>query len=218
MEYFILIVLFSTSFSKSVSKTRNNFLDQLKAPLFAEFDVSNVQNYIDTQIDTRLDHINDTLDDKIEALIDNKMTVDCSNNLDKAKRENDERMSGIISDFKSLEEIVKNLTNENKQLKEDFMEWQRHAPGGYVGCFYDDELRLLKNKIQAFNVNSMQMCREHCKGYKYLGLQDSNWCLCGNDLNPSRYPKKPDHECNMQCKGNSNEICGGRWRNSIYYV
>jgi hypothetical protein len=59
--YFILIVLFSTSFSKSVSKTRNNFLDQLKAPLFAEFDVSNVQNYIDTQIDTRLDHINDTL-------------------------------------------------------------------------------------------------------------------------------------------------------------
>ena len=127
MEYFILIVLFSTSFSKSVSKTRNNFLDQLKAPLFAEFDVSNVQNYIDTQIDTRLDHINDTLDDKIEALIDNKMTVDCSNNLDKAKRENDERMSGIISDFKSLEEIVKNLTNENKQLKEDFMEWQRHG-------------------------------------------------------------------------------------------
>jgi hypothetical protein len=44
-----------------------NLLDQLKAPLFAELDVSNVQNYIDTQIDTRLDHINETLDDKIEA-------------------------------------------------------------------------------------------------------------------------------------------------------
>ena len=215
MEYFILIVLFSTSFSKSVSKTRNNFLDQLKAPLFAEFDVSNVQNYIDTQIDTRLDHINETLDDKIEALIDNKMTVD---NLDKTKLENDERVSGIISDLKSLEEIVKNLKNENKQLKEDFTEWQKIAPGGYVGCFYDDRLRLLKYKMQVFNVNSMQRCREHCKGYKYLGLQASNWCLCGNDLNPFRYPKKPEHECNMQCKGNSKEICGGGWRNSIYYV
>ena len=124
MEYLILIVLFSTSFSKSVSKTRINLLDQLKAPLFAELDVSNVQNYIDTQIDTRLDHINETLDDKIEALIDNKMTVD---NLDKTKLENDERVSGIISDLKSLEEIVKNLKNENKQLKEEFTEWQKNC-------------------------------------------------------------------------------------------
>ena len=124
MEYLILIVLFSTSFSKSVSKTRINLLDELKAPLFAELDVSNVQNYIDTKIDTRLDHINDTLEDKIEALIDNKMTVD---NLDKTKLENDERVSGIISDLKSLEEIVKNLKNENKQLKEDFTEWQQNG-------------------------------------------------------------------------------------------
>jgi hypothetical protein len=82
-------------------------LNDLKAPLFPELDVSNVQNNIDTKIDTRLDHINDTLDDKIEALIDDKMTVDCSNNLDKTKLENDERLSGIISDLKSLEEIVK---------------------------------------------------------------------------------------------------------------
>jgi len=124
MQYLILIVLFSTSFSKSVSKTRMNLLNDLKAPLFAELDVSNVQNYIDTKIDTRLDHINDTLDDKIEALIDNKMTVD---NLDKIKLENDERVSGFISDLKSLEEIVKNLKNENNQLKEDFKEWKKNG-------------------------------------------------------------------------------------------
>jgi len=51
-------------------------------------------------MDTRLDHIND--------------------NLDKTKLENDERVSGFISDLKSLEEIVKNLKNENNQIKEDF--------------------------------------------------------------------------------------------------
>jgi len=101
-----------------------NLLDDLRAPLFAELDVSNVQTYIDTKIDTRLDHINDTLDDKIEALIDNKMTVD---NLDKTKLENDERVSGFISDLKSLEEIVKNLKNENNQLKEDFKEWKKNG-------------------------------------------------------------------------------------------
>jgi hypothetical protein len=44
---------------------------------------------------------------EIESLVDN---------LDKTKLENDERVSGIISDFKSLEDIVKNLKNENKQL------------------------------------------------------------------------------------------------------
>ena len=101
-----------------------NLLNDLKAPLFAELDVSNVQNYIDTKFDTRLDHINDTLDGKINALIDSKMTVD---NLDKTKLDNDERVSGFISDLKSLEEIVKNLTNENNQLKEDFKEWQKNG-------------------------------------------------------------------------------------------
>jgi len=83
-----------------------------------------VQKYIDTNIDTRLGHINDTLDDKIEALIDN--------NLDKAKLENDERVSGFISDLKSLEEIeieknLKNVKNENNQLKEDFKEWKKNG-------------------------------------------------------------------------------------------
>ena len=51
-------------------------------------------------MDTRLDHIND--------------------NLEKTKLEKDEIASGFISDLKSLEEIVKNLKNENNQLKEDF--------------------------------------------------------------------------------------------------
>ena len=104
-----------------------NLLNDLKAPLFVELDVSNVQNYIDTKIDTRLHYINDNLDDKIEALIDNKITVD---NLDKTKLDNNERVSGFISDLKSLEEIeknLKNLKNENNQLKEDFKEWKKNG-------------------------------------------------------------------------------------------
>ena len=55
------------------------------------------------------------------------MTVDCSSNLDKTKLENDERVSGIISDFKSIEEIVNNLKNENNQLKEDLTEWKKNG-------------------------------------------------------------------------------------------
>jgi exonuclease VII small subunit len=55
------------------------------------------------------------------------MTVDCSNRLDKTKLENDESVAGIISHLKSLEEIVKNLKNGNKILKEDFTEWQKNC-------------------------------------------------------------------------------------------
>jgi len=47
--------------------------------------------------------------------------------LDKTKLENDERVSGFISDLKSLEEIMKNLKNENNQLKEDFKEWKKNG-------------------------------------------------------------------------------------------
>jgi len=83
-----------------------------------------VLNYIHTKIETRLDHIHDTFDDKIEALIDNKMTVE---NLDKTKLENDERVSGFISDLKTLEEILKNLKNENNQSREDLKEWKKNG-------------------------------------------------------------------------------------------
>jgi hypothetical protein len=48
------------------------------------------------------------------------MNVDCSNRLDNTTLENDESVAGIISDLKSLEEIVKNLKNENNILKENF--------------------------------------------------------------------------------------------------
>jgi hypothetical protein len=29
--------------------------------------------------------------------------------------------------------------------------------------------------------------------------------------------KKPEKDCHMPCKGNTRQICGGGWRNSIYY-
>ena len=68
------------------------------------------------------------------TLIDNTMTVD---NLDKTKLENDEWVSGLISDLKSLEEIeknLKNLKNENNQLKEDFKEWKTNGKW-YCGLY-----------------------------------------------------------------------------------
>jgi hypothetical protein len=56
MEYFILIVLFSTSFSKSVLKTRMNLLNDLKAPLFAELDVEWAYPHQNTYLKQKHEH------------------------------------------------------------------------------------------------------------------------------------------------------------------
>lgn len=52
--------------------------------------------------------------------------------------------------------------------------------------------------------------------FLYL-FQYQKWCFCGNTLDLKHYPKKPEKDCHMPCKGNTRQICGGSWRNSIYY-
>ena len=41
----------------------------------------------------------------------------------------------------------------------------------YVGCYYDDRNRLLKHRGKVLQDNSIENCRKHCKGFKYIGLQ-----------------------------------------------
>ena len=48
-------------------------------------------------------------------------------------------------------------------------------------------------------------------------FQASTWCFCGNTLDPIHYPKKPEKDCKMPCIGNTQQMCGGGGRNSIYY-
>ena len=84
----------------------------------------------------------------------------------------------------------------------------------YIGCYRDSGNRDLKG--YSFSSNAMQIddCAFMCKrkGFKYMGLQYSSYCFCGNDF--GKYGKADN--CNMPCNGNPNEICGGSWANSIY--
>ncbi len=41
-------------------------------------------------------------------------------------------------------------------------------------------------------------------------------CFCDDSY--GRYGAAPETECNMACDGNSSQICGGWYRNSIYVV
>ena len=96
----------------------------------------------------------------------------------------------------------------------------------YLGCYKDGNPRDLA--AYAFdNVTSMtvDMCIRVCssKFYKYAGAQYEAQCFCDNTDN-RRYGPGLETECNGQCAGNKNQICGNSQtptnsasRNSIYY-
>ncbi|XP_071128240.1 xylosyltransferase oxt-like [Mytilus edulis] len=113
--------------------------------------------------------------------------------------------------------IESSLTAISKKV--DSIQSSQGDKNGYIGCFQDDNSRHLKHRYQNLgNAITLAKCRENCKGYKYAGLQYSVQCFCGNQLVNSKYPKKPDSECNTKCRGEPSRACGGTWRNSIYTV
>ncbi|XP_076113657.1 uncharacterized protein LOC143081883 [Mytilus galloprovincialis] len=63
------------------------------------------------------------------------------------------------------------------------------------------------------------MCLLYCKekGYMYSGTQYGFECYCGDDPYqhcPDKYVQ--DYDCDMECYGDSGQMCGGFWRMSVY--
>ena len=58
-------------------------------------------------------------------------------------------------------------------------------------------------------------CRRQCKQctHLYSFLTRGNTCFCG-DLRPANALE--DEECNIQCSGDSNQVCGARDKVSVY--
>ena len=105
----------------------------------------------------------------------------------------------------------------------------------YIGCYQDNgSPRDLPNIFSLSSV-TIEACITECKtnGYLYAGLQDkwewshliifvfwffnfwnfqSHQCFCGNSYGSYGLATN----CNMNCAGNTNEICGGYSTNSIY--
>ncbi len=88
--------------------------------------------------------------------------------------------------------------------------------GKYIGCFRDKEQRDLSGFFVSSSKMTIGKCLYICKnrGFRYAGLQYSSQCFCDNSY--GRYGKADN--CNMTCSGNSNEVCGGGWANSVFSV
>lgn len=90
-----------------------------------------------------------------------------------------------------------------------------------LGCYADSNnaRSLGLNKTVLANTLTPLACSSYCRlgGYKYSGLEWSTECWCGNTLdNLAANGKVDTSQCNMPCSGDSNTMCGGNSRISIY--
>ena len=105
-----------------------------------------------------------------------------------------------------------------------------------MGCYRDSSTRDLPNWLLTdFTSLSIESCITTClnSDYPYAGVQagyffsngcnywelktyyknfKSYACFCGNSYGSQGTATN----CNSPCSGNSNEICGGGWANSVY--
>jgi hypothetical protein len=88
------------------------------------------------------------------------------------------------------------------------------STANYKGCYTDDAKRALPTLLLSSGA-TVETCIAAAKAANlpYAGVQYGGVCFGGNTLG---YTLVANSDCNMPCKANSAEICGGTWRNSIY--
>ena len=93
-------------------------------------------------------------------------------------------------------------------------------PSGWSdeGCYTDDvSHRALSHQINLpANSVTTESCIDACQtaGYTYAGLEWSQECYCDNTIQNNASPASSG--CDMSCKGNLAETCGGSQRINIY--
>jgi hypothetical protein len=87
----------------------------------------------------------------------------------------------------------------------------------FLGCYSEATgQRALTGKAPAAPASGFtnELCGQACAGFKYFGMEYANECYCGNTINAGSVNQSSSdptvNGCNMFCKGNANEYCGGK--------
>ncbi|NXA16296.1 WSCD2 protein, partial [Sapayoa aenigma] len=87
----------------------------------------------------------------------------------------------------------------------------------YIGCYVDNTRHRTLRGMSFFDYKKMTVfrCQDNCaeRGYLYAGLEFGAECYCGHKIQASN---ASESECNMECKGERSNTCGGINRLSIY--
>jgi hypothetical protein len=99
------------------------------------------------------------------------------------------------------------------QVKSESKEWV------FKGCYKDASSKIIARRdVFGYLTNESDMtngkCMQHCRDQEYsvAATQFGNWCFCGSDF--GNFGEADN--CNIGCAGNPDEVCGGRWANSVY--
>ena len=89
----------------------------------------------------------------------------------------------------------------------------------YVGCYADDENRVLEKRLPDSNSNTPSSCVKRCKRQKYpfAGVQFGKECFCGTNTF-QRIGQVKEEKCNKECSGDRASFCGGFFHISIFTV
>ncbi|XP_041855844.1 WSC domain-containing protein 2 [Melanotaenia boesemani] len=108
-------------------------------------------------------------------------------------------------------------SNWNRALKGRNAKEMDDGRAKYIGCYIDDVQKRALRGVSFFDYKKMTVfrCQDNCaeRGYMYAGLEFGAECYCGHKI---QAPNASESECNMECKGEKSNLCGGANRLSIY--
>jgi hypothetical protein len=85
-----------------------------------------------------------------------------------------------------------------------------------LGCYKEASSGRALGTGKSISANAtVYNCVAACKGFTYAGVEYGQECYCGNSFGVGSGPA-PKEECDMLCKGNETEYCGGRSRLNVY--
>lgn len=96
--------------------------------------------------------------------------------------------------------------------------WPGDALFSPIGCYTEaTKGRALSSKSYSDGKNmTVEACRAFCgTSYAYFGVEWSQECYCGNQLNAGSVPAS-DSDCKNLCSGNKLQYCGGSSRLNVY--
>lgn len=86
----------------------------------------------------------------------------------------------------------------------------------YIGCYTDQSPPTLPNMTYMSASNTIETCIAAClTGSNTIAAMNGQQCFCGNSLG-FQAVEVIDSSCYNQCPGNSNEVCGGVNRLSLF--
>jgi len=89
---------------------------------------------------------------------------------------------------------------------------------GYAGCFLDSTPRDLPTQMTVASL-TIEGCKAACLGgnFMYAGTQDGIQCWCGNSYGTYGSVSQAQY-CNQNCSGDTTELCGSGWVNTVYKI